>query len=126
MPLGLPRLRKWCAGGDVELQGLRAAVNCKARVVATHYQQWSAFPGAAAEIRALTSTLKIPLVVISRDPAVGRSPAGEQRWAQLQKELLQFSSNSTQVMAEGSGHAVPVQRPDVIVEAVRRLIGSPK
>ncbi len=126
MPFGLPRLRKWCAGNDPELAGLHAAVNCKARVVSTHYEQWSAFPAAAAELREISDPLKFPLVVISRDPAVGRNPAGEQGWAQLQKRLLQFSFNSAQVVAEGSGHAIPVQRPDVIVEAVRHLIGSPK
>jgi pimeloyl-ACP methyl ester carboxylesterase len=126
MPFGLPRLRRWCAGGDPELQGLRAAVNCKARVFATHYEQWSMFPAAAAEMRNVTSPLNIPVIVISRDPAVGRNPAAEQRWAQGQKRLLQFSSNSTQVVAEGSGHGIPGQRPDLIVEAVRRLLGNPK
>jgi pimeloyl-ACP methyl ester carboxylesterase len=126
MPFGLPRLRKWCAGNDPELAGLRAAVNCKARVVSTHYEQWRAFPAAAAEMREITDPLQIPLLVISRDPAVGRNPEGEQHWAQLQKRLLQFSSNSAQVVAEGSGHAIPGQRPDAVIEAVRQLIGNPK
>jgi len=124
-PFGLPRLRKWCAGRDPELQGLRAAVNCKARVFRTHYEQWSAFPDAAAEMRTVT-TRRIPLVVISRDSALGRNAAGEQRWAQLQKRLLEFSSNSTQVIAEGSGHNIPGRRPDVIVDAVRRLVTHSK
>ncbi len=125
-PFGLPRLRKWCAGREPDLQAVRAAVNCKARVFRTHYEQWSAFPAAAAEMRKITNRLKVPLVVISRDPDVGRRPAGEQRWAQLQQSLLQFSSNSTRIVATGSGHAIPEQRPDVVVEAVRRLIGNPK
>lgn len=126
MPFGLPRLRKWCAGRDPELQGLRAAVNCKAQVVSTHYEQWSAFPAAAAEMRDIADPLNIPLVVISRDPTVGNRPAGEQRWADLQKYLLQFSSNSTQVVAEGSGHDIPGRRPEIIVEAVRRLVRNPE
>jgi pimeloyl-ACP methyl ester carboxylesterase len=125
-PFGLPRLRKWCGGRDPEMQGLRAAVNCKARVFRTHYEQWAAFPAAAAEMRDVTHALKIPLVVISRDPSVGRRAAGEQCWAQSQRGLLEFSSNSTQVVAEGSGHDIPGQRPDVIVEAVRRLIENLK
>jgi pimeloyl-ACP methyl ester carboxylesterase len=122
MPFGLPRLRKWCAGRDPALQGLRAAVNCKAKVVQTHYQQWETFPAARAEMRNIVTPLGIPLVVISRDLAMGGNKAGEQRWAQLQKRLLQLSSNSSQVVAQGSGHDIPVQRPDVIIETVRRLI----
>jgi pimeloyl-ACP methyl ester carboxylesterase len=121
-PFGLPRLRKWCAGRDPNIGTLRTAVNCKARVFRTHYEQWSAFDAAAAEIRAIRAPLKIPLVVISRDPSVGRSSAREQRWAQLQKDLLRFSADSTQIVADESGHDVPGRRPDVIIEAVHRLI----
>jgi len=125
-PFGLPRLRKWCAGRDPELQGLRTAVNCKARVFRTHYDQWNSFDSAAAEIRTIKTPLDIPLVVISRDPSIGRGSAGEQRWTQLQKELMQFSSDSTQIVALGSGHDIPGKRPDVIVDAVRRIVGQSK
>jgi hypothetical protein len=41
---------------------------------------------------------------------------------ELQKDLLRFSSNCTQVVAEGSGHGVPLQRPDVIVDCARRIV----
>lgn len=125
-PLGLPRWRKWCGGNDEALRPLRAAVNCKARVFQTHYEQWQAFPDAAAEIRNLQSSLSIPLVVISQDPARGGNTVAQQRWAQLQKKLLRFSSDSNQVIAEGSGHAIPAQRPDVIVDVVRRLVEKQK
>ena len=125
-PFGLPRLRKWCSGNDEALRPLRAAVNCKARVFRTHYEQWSTFPDAAAEIRNLQNPLSIPLLVISQDPARGGNTVAQQRWAQLQKKLLQFSLDSNQVIAEGSGHAIPAQRPDVIVDVVRRLVEKRK
>jgi pimeloyl-ACP methyl ester carboxylesterase len=120
-PFGLPRWRKWCGGRDKALQPWKAAVNCKARVFGTRYQQWSAYPDAAAEISKLEKSLTVPLVVISRDPARGR-PSTEQRWMELQKKLLQLSPNSRQVVAEDSGHGIPGQRPDVIVDVVRRLV----
>ena len=44
-----------------------------------------------------------------------------QRWQRYQRELAQLSTNSTQVFAEGSGHDVPGERPDVVVEAIRGL-----
>jgi pimeloyl-ACP methyl ester carboxylesterase len=121
VPFGLPRWRGWCDGRDEVLRPLTAAVNCKSRVFRTHYEQWAAFPKAAAEIRDLPQSLTCPLAVISRDPQRGRNALAEQHWAELQKRLLQWSPNSTQVIADGSGHGIPVQRPDIIVEVVRKL-----
>ncbi len=121
-PFGLPRWRRWCAAGDEPLASLKAAVNCKARVFHTHYQQWLAFPSAAAQVLNLKNSLTLPLIIISRDPARGRNSSAEQRWSQFQKKLLLLSPNSEQVIAQGSGHSVPLQRPDIIVEVVRRLI----
>jgi pimeloyl-ACP methyl ester carboxylesterase len=121
-PFGLPRWRKWCAGSNEALQGLKAAVDCKAKVFRTHYQQWQAFPEAAAEIRALGKSLSVPITVISRDPNQAGDSPREQHWMELQKKLLQLSPHSRQVMAEGSGHGIPGQRPDVIVDVVRDLI----
>jgi pimeloyl-ACP methyl ester carboxylesterase len=121
-PFGLPRWRRWCAGGPDGLGAIRAAVNCKARVHRTHYEQLLSFPSAAAEMQSLQNLLTLPLIVISRDPSVGGDCFEEQEWAELQKKLLRLSSNSTQVIAQGSRHDVPGQRPDVIIDAVRRLV----
>lgn len=122
---GLPRWRKWCASGPEEMVALKTAVNCKARVFAAEFEQRSALHAGGEEIRQLPTMGSIPLVVISRDSKrenEATSPAMEARWMELQKELLRLSSNATQVVAEGSGHAVPVQRPDVIVDSVRRIV----
>jgi pimeloyl-ACP methyl ester carboxylesterase len=119
---GLPRWRKWCAGGDENLRAQRAAVYCKPRVFSTHYQQWSAFPEAAAEIRNLPKSLTLPIVVISRDPKLARDAAQEQHWTESQRKLLELSPHSVQTIALDSGHDVPGKRPDIIVDAVRRLL----
>ncbi len=124
-PFGLPRWRKWCASGPEDMVALKAAVNCKARVFAAEFEQRSALPAGAEEIRALPNLGAVPLIVISRDPDRKNeqtSGAVEHRWTELQKELLHLSPNATQLVAEGSGHAVPVQRPDVIVDSVRRVV----
>src|SRR5207245_487834 len=65
-PFGLPRWRNWCASGGEAIRPLKAAVNCKARVFATHCDQWSAHPSAAEEIRRSPSLGQLPMVVISR------------------------------------------------------------
>jgi pimeloyl-ACP methyl ester carboxylesterase len=85
------------------------------------YREWLAFPQSADEVRTITSLGNIPLIVIARDPEVrGNSPA-EMRWNQLQRQYLRLSPNSEFVIAEGSGHDVPLAKPDIVVNAVRKL-----
>jgi len=122
MPFGLPRWRKWCGDDSGEIGLIKKAFSCQSRVPATAYFQFAAFPESAAEIRALGSLGSVPLVVVSRDP-MHNSDLGVrgQRWQRYQRELAQLSTNSTQVFAEGSGHDVPGERPDVVVEAIRGL-----
>ncbi|HKS71577.1 MAG TPA: alpha/beta hydrolase [Terriglobales bacterium] len=130
MPFGLPRWRGWCGSGPQEIAGMKQAIGCQAHVYATHYAQWATFPGAADEVRPLQNFGNLPLVVISRDPDRSKDDDDvwgkrEQHWSGLQKRLLELSTNSTQIIATGSGHSIPMQRPDVIVDAVKKLI-SPR
>jgi pimeloyl-ACP methyl ester carboxylesterase len=130
MPFGLPRWRGWCGAGPPEIANMKVAIGCRSQVYATTYAQWRAFPQSADEIRKLGSLGSMPLVVISRDPnrkSIGDdvvSAQREQHWLKLQEQLVGLSSHATRVIAEGSGHSVPVQRPDVIVAAVRKLISQ--
>lgn len=128
MPFGLPRWRGWCGSGPPEIAGMKQAIGCQAHVYATHYAQWTAFPGAADEVRPLQNFGNLPLVVISRDPSRPSaqddvvSSKRERHWSGLQKRLLELSTNSTQIIATGSGHSIPMQRPDVIVDAIQQLV----
>ncbi|MBN2149157.1 MAG: alpha/beta hydrolase [Anaerolineales bacterium] len=42
-------------------------------------------------------------------------------WLLLQDELAALSTNSTHIIAEGSGHAIHIDRPDLVIEAIRLL-----
>ena len=124
-PFGLPRWRKWCGNGPAEISGIKTAIECRSHIYATNYAQFEDLPAAAAELRELSTLKNIPLVVISRDPRpVAPSPQAEQTWQLLQAKLLKFAENSRQITAEGSGHSIPTQRPDVIVKAIRELVGK--
>jgi len=46
----------------------------------------------------------------------------QQTWLELQDELASLSTDSTHLIAEGSGHAIHLDRPDLVVEAVERLL----
>lgn len=131
-PLGLPRWRGWCSGGPAEISSIRTAIFCRARVYRTDYAQWAGFSEGAEEVRSSGSIGDLPLHVISRDP--NRKPSsnhpgfasGEQHWLELQKELLQLSTHSTHAIAQGSGHNVMMDRPDIVIEAIRKMVENTK
>lgn len=71
-----------------------------------------------------------PLVVISRgrsdrDPAL--FPPGvverlEAVWQTMQRDLARLSTNSIHIWAEGSGHMINQDRPELLVDAIVQLV----
>lgn len=125
MPFGLPRWRGWFDGGPKETVAVRRALMCRPQFIETILREDAAFPATASEIRGITSLGSVPVVVIARDPATGGNSESEARHAKQQREMAQLSSNSRLVVAEGSGHDVPLARPDVVVRAVKSLLKPP-
>jgi pimeloyl-ACP methyl ester carboxylesterase len=68
----------------------------------------------------LGSTLDVPLVVITSE----RNLEGDNgpMWKELQAELVELSPSGKHVIAEGSGHFVHVDRPDLVVEAIKDVL----
>jgi pimeloyl-ACP methyl ester carboxylesterase len=58
----------------------------------------------------------------------GSSPELDQQfqsaWTELQQDLLRLSSNSSQIVATGSGHYVQVDRPDLVINAIHTLVAE--
>ena len=124
-PLGLPRWRGWCAQGPEAIRRQMLAFSCQPRIFRTNYRQWLTFDESAGQVRTLGSLGDLPLLVIARDPE--RQPANqrhEQHWFRLQQDLAQLSTNSTFVVARGSGHGVAQQRPDLVIEGIRKMVGE--
>jgi pimeloyl-ACP methyl ester carboxylesterase len=73
----------------------------------------------------------IPLVVLThgRTPS---APAGRQAqadaldkaWVDLQRELATRSPSSTHVIAKGSGHYIHTDEPNLVIDAVRKVLAS--
>jgi pimeloyl-ACP methyl ester carboxylesterase len=131
MPVGLPRWRRWCGVGPPEIAAIKRAIACRSQAYRTAYQQRSAFAESTTEIRDLGSLGDLPLVVIARDadrPPTDLTdrlfPKREQHWNKLQRKLVEVSREATYIVARGSGHDVPLKRPDVIVAALRTMLGK--
>lgn len=122
MPFGLPRWRRWCGGGPAETAGMRQALTCRSQTIQTILREDAAFPVTARELGAISTLGSVPIVVIARDPASDENSKFETRHAQQQRDLAKLSTNSRFIVAQGSGHDVPLARPDVIAEAVKTLL----
>lgn len=124
MRFGLPRWRHWCGGtGPEELRGEKEAISCKPELYDAFYHERALFSDDVAEIRGITDLGSVPLIVIAHDPKIGNMSL--EFWQQAQHQKLQLSRSSQLVIATGSGHDIPLMRPDVIVAAVRKLVQSP-
>jgi pimeloyl-ACP methyl ester carboxylesterase len=125
MPFGLPRWRGWCgAAAPEEIRGQKQAISCRSSLYGTFYRESSSFPQSAAEVRAITNIGSIPLIVITRDPSIEGNSVDAARWKRLQQERVKLSSNSDFVIATGSGHYIPMDRPDVITAAVGKIVAQ--
>jgi pimeloyl-ACP methyl ester carboxylesterase len=71
----------------------------------------------------------LPLIVISNGlwkplseiPGVS-GDENQQAWQTMQSELLTFSSNSQQVIAEQSEHFIQLQQPQLVIDAIRDIV----
>ena len=77
------------------------------------------------KIQSVTSLGSLPLIVLSQGSKDSKiSDERFQKWASLQLDLTKLSSNSQRIIAENSGHLVQLDRPELVVSAVQRLVES--
>ena len=70
----------------------------------------------AAEVRSSRRKLTIPTVVITGARGLDAS------WRDLQRDQVTLSERACQIIAEQSGHVVPIDQPEVVVEAIRATV----
>ena len=80
-------------------------------------------------VAATGSLGSLPLVVLSHDPdkPSGDLPADlakptNDAWEKMQEELSHLSTRGTQVIAKNSSHYIQMDRPDVVIDAVHRVV----
>lgn len=124
MPFGIPRLLGLCD----EEPGQRA-VECNFHTAREGVAELKAFPVSASEAAATGALGDLPLAVLSHDPD---KPSAElppdlaqptnEAWEKMQEELSHLSTRGTQTVAKNSSHYIQIDRPDVVVEAVRNVV----
>ena len=124
MPFGVPRFLGLCDNDPTS-----RAADCNARTAREQLAEIKAFPESAAETAATGSLGDLPLAVLSHDPD---KPSGDlppeiakptnEAWERMQVELTYLSTRGTRTIAKNSAHYIQIDRPDVVIEAVRNVV----
>jgi pimeloyl-ACP methyl ester carboxylesterase len=123
-PFGLPRLLGFCESDPV----IRAA-ECNFHSAREGVAEMKSFAQSADEVAATGTLGNIPLAVLSHDPD---KPSAElpadlakqvnQAWEKMQEELSHLSNRGTQTIAKNSAHYIQIDRPDVVIDAIRNVV----
>jgi len=124
MPLGIPRLLGLCENDPVT-----RAADCNWHSAREQVAEINAFPASAAETASTGSLSDLPLAVLSHDPDKPSSdlppdlakPTNE-AWEKMQEELAHLSTRGRQTIAKNSAHYIQIDRPDVLIDAVRNIV----
>ncbi|MGA8868112.1 MAG: alpha/beta hydrolase [Candidatus Sulfotelmatobacter sp.] len=124
MPFGIPRLLGFC-GHDPAIR----AAECNFRTAHEGVTELKTVPESAAQTAACGPLGDLPLAVLSHDPDKPQPDLPEDlvkptndAWDQMQEELAHLSSRGTRTIAKGSSHYIQIDRPDVVVDAIRRVV----
>jgi hypothetical protein len=66
----------------------------------------------------------IPLIVLSQAPSSAGAELFLSIWYPLQDDLVRLSSRGAHVYAQGSGHMIALDRPDVVIAAIRDVVAQ--
>lgn len=103
-----PSVRGFARATSFRAAGYQAAANEMIHLAESH-----------AEVRATRRTLTIPVVVVT----AGRG-ADDPVWSDMQRDQVRLSHRGCQVIAEQSGHVVPLDEPRIIVDAIRAIVDT--
>jgi pimeloyl-ACP methyl ester carboxylesterase len=70
----------------------------------------------ASEVRSSRRKLTVPVVVVTG------TRGADTTWRQLQRDQVSLSDRGCQIVAQQSGHVVSIDQPQVVVDAIRRVV----
>jgi len=124
MPFGVPRVLNLC-DDDPEVRAAECNFQSMREVIA----EFKSVKESAVQTAATGSLGDLPLAVLSHDPdkpsadlpADLAKPVNE-AWEKMQEELAHLSTRGTQTIAKNSSHYIQIDRPDVVIDAVRSVV----
>jgi pimeloyl-ACP methyl ester carboxylesterase len=102
------------------------------KTFATAIAENSLMATSAKQVQHTNFDPELPLVVLSHSKnmftSLGRtkSDRAEQMWQKLQAELVNLSNQGKLIIAEGSSHDIHLDKPELVVNAIRQVIEKTK
>ncbi|GAF65828.1 putative hydrolase [Bacillus sp. TS-2] len=90
----------------------------------THEGNTEDFIESLKQVKLSKRRLRIPMIVLSAGKKKHYSKEAQQLWHKLQKETLNLSNNGQYQMIQDSGHYIHHDRPEIIIQALKKLIDS--
>jgi len=130
LPIGLPRLLT-SRSVPKEVQPEFCAVFCRSQFIAAVRAEAAAQDENSAQVRALGTLGNMPLIVLSHDPDKVHFPGNltepvNRAWDKMQEEQAQLSSNGSHLIVKGSGHDIQIDKPEAVVDAIRKVVSQAK
>ena len=126
MPFGIPRLLGLC-----DEDAAARAAECNWHSAAEAEAELKNISVSAAQTAATGSLGDLPLEVLSHDPDKPSAdlPADlakltNDAWEKMQEELAHLSTRGTQMIGKNSSHYIQLDRPDVVIGAVQRVVAQ--
>jgi pimeloyl-ACP methyl ester carboxylesterase len=124
MPFGIPRVLGLCDEGAID-----RAADCNGHTAKERMAEIKAFPESATQTAATGPFGDLPLAVLSHDPdkpsndlPPDLAKSVNKLWKAMQEDLARLSTRSTPTVAKNSGHYIQIDRPDVVIDAVRNVV----
>ena len=123
---GIPRLRGACGSDPMDI-----AMNCTFESGRTWAAEHMLVRESAADARSTGPFDHLPFSVLSHDPEKPNEelPAELRTtvnavWEQMQEELGHLSTQGKQNIAKNSSHYIQIDRPELVIDEVRKVVNS--
>jgi pimeloyl-ACP methyl ester carboxylesterase len=112
-----------------EIRPIYLEVGFQPKYFQSNLDELAAIAESDKQLSATGSLGEIPLTVIRHGipemfagmPA-DQAKQAEKVWQELQGDLAKLSSNSQMLVAEKSGHGIPIDQPGLVVDAIRQMV----
>lgn len=82
----------------------------------------AAFAASLQQVKATKQRLPIPLLVLAAGKKAHYSKEAQLQWNEMQKEMLDISTDGEFMVAENSAHYIHQEEPAIVVKAIKKMM----